>query len=412
MRIAFLLNKFPLLSETFVLNQITGLIDRGCHVDIFVRGPLAEPKTHADVERYGLRPIDLFQDWLPGERRGELLRGLLATALRKSLNSPRLAAACLRELRPGRIHDALVRLYPAAEIQRRGPYDIVHAHYGINGNWAAALRRLGAFQAKIVTTFHDGFDLSIYIQQHGPGVYTPTFTESDLILPISDAVRGRIIDLGCPAERASVHRVGVDLKRFAQAPPAVRADGPVRITSVARLIEMKGIEFGIQAAAALLAEGVEMEYRVAGDGELRPRLQALIDELGVGERVRLLGWQDMSEVERLLAETDIVLAPSVTDNHGAQEGIPTALMEAMAAWKPVVATGYSGIPELIRDGVDGFLTPERDVAAITDRLRRLATNSDQRRAMALRGRERVEQLHNIDKLNDRLLELYRGLHAR
>lgn len=411
MKVAFLLNKFPLLSETFVLNQITGLIDRGCTVDIFVRGPLKEEKAHADVARYGLEAIDLFQDYLPGERRAELLRMVGGVALRHGFSAPQLLRACLRRVRPGQVHETLVELYPAAEMRRRGPYDVVHAHYGINGNWAVGLRRLGAFDSKLVVTFHDGFDLSTYVAQHGPDVYGPTFHNADLILPISDAVRSRLIELGCPARKAHVHRVGVNLSRFPVTPALAERNGPVRIITVGRLVEMKGIAYGIEAAARLLEQGLDIDYRIAGGGELHGELQKLVDRLGVGARVSLLGWQDMAEVQQLLAETDIFLAPSVTDSNGSQEGIPTALMEAMAARIPVVSTAYSGIPELIRDGVDGYLNPERDVEAIVDKLSLLVREPERRRAMAAQGRRRVEELHDIERLNDRLLERYRQLIA-
>ncbi|MBI1357229.1 MAG: glycosyltransferase [Acidobacteria bacterium] len=408
MKVAFLLNKFPLLSETFVLNQITGLIDRGCAVDVYVRGRVREEKVHADVERYGLSAVDLHQDRLAPDEKLGLLAHTLKTALWRG-RSTGLLGACLRKVRPGRVHDALVELYPAAALLERGPYSIVHAHYGINGNWATALRSLGGSRAKVVTTFHDGFDLSAYLALHGRDAYRPVFEHGDLILPISEAVQRRLLDLGCPASKLAVHRVGVDLRRFPAQAPAPRTDGIVRICSVARLVEMKGVEHGIRAVARLLREGAAVEYRIAGDGPLQAELRALISELGVEEKVRLLGWQEMREVERLLAESDVFLAPSVTDAQGSQEGIPTVLMEAMANRMPVVSTAYSGIPELVRDGVDGYLTAEADVEAIADRLRRLAESPAQRRAMGEKGREQVEALHDIERLNDRLLDRYRAL---
>lgn len=411
LKVAFLLNKFPLLSETFVLNQITGLLDRGCSVDIYARGPADEPKQHPDVARYGLEAFDLLQDRLPCERRAAVMREVWATALPRCISSPALLRACLRKTRPGGVHAAAVELYPAAVLLRRGPYDIVHAHYGLNGNWAASLRALGAFQAKIVTTFHDGFDLSTYVSLHGADVYAPAFHHNDLILPISDAVQRRLLELGCPADKTAVHRVGVDLGRYAK--PRLRAaGGPVRVTSTARLTQMKGIAYGIDAVSALVRQGLDVEYRIAGDGPLRESLQARIEELGLGPRVRLLGWQDAVEVQQLLAESDLFLAPSVTDSNGSQEGIPTALMEAMAAGLPVVSTNYSGIPELIRDQVDGYLTPERDTAALTARLGELARDSERRRAMGESARRRVAEMHDIARLNDQLLERYRRLLER
>jgi colanic acid/amylovoran biosynthesis glycosyltransferase len=401
MRIAFLLNRFPLLSETFVLNQITGLIDRGHDVDVYVRADDGEPaKTHADVERYGLRATNLWQDGVPDGRRLPLLARTLAAAARR----PALARACLGELRPGRVRDALVRLYPVARLLDGGPYDVVHAHYGLNGLWAVDLRRAGAFRSPVVTTFHDGFDLSVFLARRGRDAYRELFAEGELILAISETLAETLVALGCPRERLAVHPVGVDVGRARPAPLAAP-----RIVSVARLVEMKGIEYGVRAVARLVDEFPGLRYEIAGDGPLRPELERLSAELGVGERVRLLGWQTRDEVEALLGEGGIFLAPSVTAADGAQEGLPTVLMEAMAWRLPVVATGYSGTPELVRDGVDGRLVPERDVDAIVEGLRGLLRDPAARARMGESGRKRVAERHDIERLNDRLVERYREL---
>jgi len=411
MKFAFLVNQFPLLSETFILNQITGLIDRGHTVDIFARGPARDqPKQHQDVARYSLRAVDLRQDALRDEDRRGLLIETLGVAVRHAVSSPALFRTCISEIRLHRLGDALRRVYPIAAFRKRGPYDVVHAHYGMNGVWAVRLRKDGAFDSKIATTFHDGFDLSTYLAQHGPDAYCELFEQGDLILPISDLLAKKLQTMGCPPDRIAVHRVGVELVDFPARQPLDATQAPsVRILSVARLVEMKGLEYGIRAVAALRKELPGIRYVIAGDGPLRRQLNSLIGHLGLREQVQLRGWQSQTEVRGLLGDTDIFLAPSVTGAEGVQEGIPTVLMEAMAARLPVVATGYSGTPELVRDRVDGLLIKERDLPGIMEALRQLATDPAARMSMGNSGHNRVAQLHDIDRLNDQLVDRYQEL---
>lgn len=405
MRIAFLLNQFPLLSETFILNQVTGLIDRGHHVDVYMRGTSSQAKRHPDVERYGLAGINLFRDEFPDNQRWPVLLRTVGCALKQVFRHPRLAAKCARDLRPGLIRDALRGLYPVAEFLDRGPYDVVHAHYGINGLWALRLRRAGAFQSKVVVTMHGAFDVSTFVAQHGRHAYKELFETADRIMAISENLAGRLRDLGCPPERLTVHRVGV--KVGGTAVPSTPAASPLRVVSVARLVDVKGIEIGVQAISRLVKDFPDLQYEVAGDGPLRHAIHTLIMELGLESSVRLLGWQDQGEVHALLDSADVLLAPSVTAEDGGQEGLPTALMEAMAAGLPVVATGYSGTPELVRNGLDGRLTPERNVEAVAEALREILRSEDLRRTMGKNARQRVSELHDINTLNERLIEIYR-----
>ena len=408
MRVAFLLNKFPMLSETFILNQVTGLMDRGHHVDVLVRGPEEQPKQHRDVARYGLKAIDLHQDSITAEQRPGLRRRTLRTLLAHSVCRPSWLRASLRLWRSPDSYKTLVQLYPVGEFLRRGGYDIVHAHYVMNGVWAVELRKAGAFDAKIVTTFHDGSDHARRLRQHRRGAYAEVFQHGDLLMAASGYVAEQLIELGAPAAKLRTHRVGIDPRRYRSRREG-RGPAGLSILSVARLVGMKGIEFGLRAVGELAREIPGIRYRIAGDGPLRGELEDLVKSLEPAAQVEFLGWCDQQEVARLLESGDVLLSPSVTDSEGAREGIPTVLMEAMAAGLPVVATRYSGIPELIRDGTDGFLIEERDVASMEAVLRRLAHDPEGRVRMGQRGRERVAELHDIEVLNDRLVEHYRGL---
>ena len=167
--------------------------------------------------------------------------------------------------------------------------------------------------------------------------------------------------------------------------------------------------YGIEAVERVIGKYPDIEYRIIGDGPMRRELESLIAALNLGERVKMLGWRDQDEVLECMKDSDILLAPSVTGKNGDQEGIPVVLMEAMAMGLPVLSTFHSGIPELVQDGVTGFLVPERDVDALVERLANLLENPEQQLEMGIAGRRRVEEHYNICRLNERLISLYEQL---
>ncbi|NJK41757.1 MAG: colanic acid biosynthesis glycosyltransferase WcaL, partial [Acaryochloridaceae cyanobacterium SU_2_1] len=206
--------------------------------------------------------------------------------------------------------------------------------------------------------------------------------------------------------KITVHHMGIDCQAFPFIPRQLVNQEPVRIVTVARLVEKKGIEYGIRAIAILKQEQPNIQYEILGDGYLRESLQTLIAQLQLDDTVHLLGWKQQAEVIDILNKAHILLAPSVTGQKGDQEGIPVALMEAMAMGLPVVSTQYTGIPELIEDGVSGFLVPERDCDAIAHKLKKLIDHSQQWQQMGQAGRDYVEAHYNIHPLTKQLMELY------
>jgi colanic acid/amylovoran biosynthesis glycosyltransferase len=183
----------------------------------------------------------------------------------------------------------------------------------------------------------------------------------------------------------------------------------IRLLSVGRLVEKKGFEYAIMAAARVIQQFPHIQYEIAGDGPLKSSLKRIIAELGIAKNVRLVGWRDREEILHLLRTAHIFIAPSVTTEDGDQEGIPMVLHEAMASRLPVVSTRHTGIPELVYDGETGFLVPERDPEAIADKVSYLLKNPDRRHKMGERGRAQIEQYHDFDRQTDRLIEIYRSL---
>lgn len=405
MKLAFIVNSFPALSETFVLNQITGLVDRGHEVDIFAIGKRKDSKVHPDVTKYHLLSRTYYRH-MPANKVWRVVKaaGLIVANLYKN---PMAVLKLLIVFKYGKSAVSLKFLYAVLQCLGKGPYDIIHCHFGPNGILGVLLKEIGVINGKVITSFH-GYDMSTYLRKQGNEVYRLLFKKGDLFLPISQRWKEKLIELGCNENRIIVHRMGVDTEKFSFSSRKDRI-GAIQLLTVGRLVEKKGIVYSIRAVAKVLRKYPDIEYKIAGDGPLKSRLKSLIEELGVGDNIKLVGWQQQDEIEELMQKADILLAPSVTSKEGDQEGIPVTLMEALAKGLLVISTRHSGTPELVQNGKSGFLVPERNVDALAERLEFLIYNPEIWPEMRLAGRRLVEEQYDINKLNDRLIEIYRNL---
>ena len=403
MRVAVLTALFPVLSEIPFLNQIVGLVERGHQVDIYADGPQPGGPFHPDVERLGLQalthypirwPADRFERWRAASRTILAHRGEERRALLRSLDPTRFwhRAWTLDQLR------RTARFLP------RRPHDVTYCAFGMDAPHALRLRSLGVLSGQLVVAFR-GADTTKYVARRGPRVYARTFREARLLLPVCDFLGRRLVALGAPSERVQVHRTGIDLARWPYRERMAERPGRLRLVTVGRLVEKKGVEFVLRAVRILVDRGVDIEYRVLGDGPRRDALTALTAELGLADRVTLAGRHAQDAVREALEAADLLVAASVTAVDGDEEGIPNVLKEAMASGMPVVGTRHAGIPELVEDGVSGYLVPERDEGALADALQRLAAAPERRAVMGRSGRAKIEREYDIHRLNDRFAGL-------
>jgi colanic acid/amylovoran biosynthesis glycosyltransferase len=407
MRIAVVVGAFPTVSETFVLDQVTGLIDRGHEVRIFAARSGRPAAIHDEIISYRLMDLVRHSAWLPEYHPHRLLVALplVAKALfRRQGNGARLLSAARFGFRSA----PLELLSDAAAFRGSDSFDVVLCHHGHIGARMARLREAGVVSGRVVTVFH-GSDVSAYVRRVGSHAYAHLFASGDLFLSVSDHWRRRLIALGCPAERIAVHAMGVDCNRFSFARRERYAGDPLRLVTVARLVERKGIVNAIRAVADLTRSGVEVEYTIVGDGPLSAVLVHLARELGVAERVRIIGSVSHGAVAAILARSHAMVAPSITASNGDMEGMPVAMLEAMASGLPVVSTVHSGIPELIDDDVTGYLVPEGDVPALAARLESLARDFAASQRVCAAARRLIVQRHDIGKLNDRLVRHFEAL---
>ena len=406
MRIAFFVSVFPTLSETFIQNQITGLLDMGHEVEVFAGYESDATKVHPDVLSYDL--ISRTSYLCAPKNKLRRIFGAAPLIIRKGLPHFLDMVRSLNPLRHGRSAWNLQALYRCAALIDKEPFDIVLAHFGPNGVIAGSLMSEGLLQGKLVTTFH-GCDMSSDLEELGYHIYDSLLERGDLFLPISEHWQAKLETMGFDPRKIAVHRMGVDTELFEFRPRKLADDETIRILTIARLTEKKGVEYGVRAIARLKDKYPKIEYRIAGDGLMRQEIEDLIDQLNVREHVKILGWKKQDEVAGLLDDSHFLIAPSVSSSDGDQEGIPVVLMEAMARGLPVVSTLHTGIPELVRDSVSGFLVPERDVDALTDRIGHLIEHSDTWPEMGRAGREIVQEDFDIGKLNRNLVRIFESL---
>jgi colanic acid/amylovoran biosynthesis glycosyltransferase len=403
MNIALIVSTFPSISQTFVLNQITGLIDHGHNVDIFARSKDQHDKIHQDVATYRLLQRTTYLSVIPNRRLKRFRTGILMAA-KAFPKYPRIVLQSFNILKYGKKAASLslpIAVLPFME----KCYDILHCHFGPNGDFGIFLRKIGATSGKVVTTFH-GSDISRYIKTGGSHAYESLFRRGELFLPISNYWREKLIGLGSPPEKTVVHRMGIDVRKYRFVPGKDFKNDRVRILTVARLVEKKGVKYGILALEKLVRRFPNIEYNIAGDGPLRKELNSLINSLSLNHNINLLGWKDQDEMQHIMQRADILLAPSVTGKDGDKEGIPVVLMEAMAVGLPVISTFHSGIPEIVINNETGLLVREGDVEGLSQKIADLIVNSNLRIHLRQKARKHVEENYDINKLNVALIELF------
>jgi glycosyltransferase involved in cell wall biosynthesis len=231
------------------------------------------------------------------------------------------------------------------------------------------------------------------------------------LIAVAPGVRDDLVQLGvAPPEKFTVIRLGIDLE--ARIHGDRRAEYRRRFSVpedrfvvgwVGRMTAVKRLEDVLKGFRELLNTHSDAYLCLVGDGPDRNRMERLAHELGIMRRCLFVGYQD--DVGRFYELFDVLVLPS------ANEGTPVSVIESLAAGRPVVATGVGGVPDVVEDGVDGFLVDAGDVGAIGARLSELAGDVDLRRTMADAGQSRMRDRYAVERLVDDVDRLYRALLA-
>lgn len=382
-RLGYIVSRYPLVSETFILRELLLLQAGGSCLTICalrsVRG--------ARHERTALLPVAFtLSPWSPrtwaahGRRlRRQPWRYLSTLALALWCNASDL------NLLAGAVVYWAQAVALAEEFERAG-IEHIHAHYATHPALVAwIVHRFTSLPYSFTVHAHD-----LYCHR---AMLARKVAAASFVVPISELNRRVLSQLPMPARARPmpVIHCGVELDRYEPRPP--RTVGPLRLLTVGSLQAYKGHRFLLEALA-LLRERLAFECVIVGAGPLAGRLRRQARRRGLVDRVHWRGACTELEVRRELLRADLFVLPSVRAFDGQAEGIPVALMEAMASGLAVVASRLSGIPELVGHGREGFLVPPGDATALADAIF-LLSDGQLRQRMGRAGRVRVEREFNL-----------------
>lgn len=348
-RVAYILNVFPKLSETFIAGELAELRRAGIDVRVLSLRRPEEPAGHRSGEASMVMPSITYD--------------------------PDRFRALLRDFRP----------------------QLVHAHFATQA--AAAARQWAAECAVPFTFTAHGYD----VYRRPPADFADRAASAAAVVTVSKAnARYMVETLGVARSHIHVIGCGVDLDRFC--PSGERAEPPT-IVCVARLRPVKNLTLLLEACAILRARTVRFRCVIVGEGDARLELEALRDRLGLAASVALPGPADQPEV---LSQWRMAAVATLTSH---SEGMPVSLMEAAACGVPAVATAVGGVPELVDDGVTGIVVPAGDATSLGGALERLLRDAALRTRMGAAARQRAEREFSRPRQVGRLVDLWNSVVA-
>lgn len=403
-RVAYMMSRFPKLTETFILLEMLAMEEIGVEVEVYplMRHPtdVMHPEAVRFVERAHFVP---FVSWSVIGANLSYLRRKPQAYVRAFLDLMKGNLGSLRYF-TGALALFPKSVYFAAHMEASG-ISHIHAHFASHPTAAAFV-------------IHRLTGIPFSFTAHGSDIHrdrtmlAEKVAEAEFVVPISDFNKEVILEAcqGQFAEKMVIIHCGVDTRHFQPCNEGDNGAGPedrgrpgtLSLCCIGTLHEVKGQHILIEACRLLKERGVDFECHLIGDGPDREALVRQSQQAGVAEEINFHGLQPRAEVAKLLRQADVVVAPSVPSSDGRREGIPVALMEAMATGLPVVASRLSGIPELVEDGVTGLLSEPGDAQALADSLEKLWYDAALRQQLGRAARARILEAFDL-RTNARLL---------
>lgn len=402
-RVLYVVSLFPSWSETFIVREIQTLVNNGIDVRVLSLRRASDSLVHADAAA--------LMDRVRQPQRG---LAAVSNTLRALFGDPtRLAAAAATIVTetwrtPVVLLKSLVAMARAMEqLPWVGEFSpqFIHAHWSTTPSTAAwVLSKTTGIPFGFTCHAHD-----VFVNHH---MLARKIDEAALAVTISRHNVDWLSENISPRalQKLQIVHCGVDMSQIDWRPGPEGREGSF-ILGVGRLSPEKGFDTLIEALALLKARGTLFNCTLVGEGPARSDLQKLIDSHGLDGHVKLAGKLPQEAVRTALDSATVFVLPCQIAANGSRDGIPVALMEAMAAGCPVVSCPVSGVPELIRDGVSGLLAPEKDPAALSLALHRLLHDEALRRRLSIAARRCIEADFDARKEAIKLQRLISGVLA-
>ena len=381
--IAYVMSRFPQLSETFILREMNTLEQMGWKVQLFPLMIQHQPVIH-----------DEAHPWLARAQQIGWLSPAVATAQGQLLlqQPQRLLGGWIQTVqgylfKPRELLRAVAMLPKAArmaQLMRREQIAHIHAHYATYPALVAwMIQRLTGISYSVTVHAHD-----IYVSQ---AMLARKLRAAAFVVAISEYNKRFLRRHAGQAVAAKTHVIHCGIQPELYASSRLNTRERWEIVSTGSLQEYKGFTYLIEACALLRKQNMNFRCRIIGGGELREQLQQQINAAQLQDHVLLSGPQTEAQVRSVLATADCYVQPSIITTSGKMEGIPVALMEALASQLPVIASNISGLPELVRDRSTGVLVPPADPQALATAIKTLQDDPLTSQRLAQAGRELVQR---------------------
>lgn len=400
MRIAIVVNSFPKVSETFIINKVLGLRANGVDVKVIAHEPSQDlglfssqfADNKVEFVHYGLLTK---QKWF------KRYLHLLTKCDHKTISLWRHA------INQYGYSKRSIRAFLMALLFTVDDYDIIHFEY--SGLAVAYLDVLPLIsnKSKLVTSCRGAAEqITPLINHERASLLEKTFSFMDRVHCVSMDMLHTVEQYGLPATKAFINYPSIEIKYFQRNWPYIsKGCGPYHLMSVGRLHWKKGFEYALLAVRHLLDRGYNIQYHIIGGGTAEESLRFTIHDLSLQDKVHLHGRQNSEYIQQKLQEADIFLLPSVS------EGLSNAVLEAMSMSLPVVSTTAGGMIEAITDGVNGLLVPPRNSEALANKIELLIDNPLLRSALGYAACQTVKQKFSIEKQIEIFLSEYQKLIA-
>lgn len=388
-RLAYLLKKFPRLSETFILNELLAQENLGRELHVFSRRAPDNELRHPELAR--LRAV---VETLPPKHEIDPWEMLIGDDSSPDDLLARLGAV-LREARAwGHPRTPLLMVEALHVLKRTRALGIqhVHVHFATDSAVVALLmQKLGGPSYSITCHAKDIYRSTVDFRFLDILVRNSAF-----VVTVCDANRRWMTERLSPEASRKVRKLynGIDLARFV---PDGSPREPNHVLGVGRLVEKKGFHVMVEALALLLGKGVDVRASLIGDGDQKERLEQLIAARGIGAHVCMLGPRDQAEVRAYMSRAALMIQPCLVGDDGNRDALPTVLIESLAMGLPSVSTPVTGIPEILDQGRCGVMVPENDVQATADAIESLLADSARRARIAADGRRHAEEVFDAEK---------------
>ena len=403
-RIAIAMKGYPRLSETFIAQELLGLQQRGLPFAIWSLRHPTDADRHL-MHRQITAPVTYLPEYLHDDPR-RVWRGVLSALRRPALL--RLLPLFLRDLARDPTRNRLRRLGQALVMARELPASIRHLHVHYLHTPASVIRYAALLRG-----------LSWSFSAHAKDIWTTADWEkrekiaaSQWGVTCTQDGHAELKRLAGIPDKVGLLYHGLELSRFPAPPERPARDGsnpadPVRFVTVGRAVAKKGFD-DLLAALAELPPGLNWRLTHIGGGEKLAALKQQALSLGLSERIDWAGPKAQGEVIAALREADLFVLPSKQAGDGDRDGLPNVVMEAASQALPIVATDFAGIPEFVRDGVEGLLVPPGDVAALAERLAELAADPARRAELGAAAHQRLTSAFSaaagLDRVHARLIQ--------